>query len=41
MEIFKTHIYNKNDIYILKKNIQRKEGLKLTNNLDEILKCKK
>lgn len=29
--------FNKNKIYILKKNIQRKEGLKLTSNLDIIL----
>ena len=28
-----------NNTYILKKNIQRKKGLKITNNLDEILKA--
>jgi len=32
--------YNKNDIYILKKNIQRKEGLKLTSDLNVILTAK-
>lgn len=29
--------YDKNKIYILKKNIQRQEGLKITNNKDEII----
>ena len=29
--------FNKSNIYILKKNIQRKEGLKLSSNLNEIL----
>jgi len=29
--------YKKNNIYILKKNVQRKEGLKLTRSLDDIL----
>jgi len=29
--------YKKNAIYLLKKNIQRKEGIKLTRDLDEIL----
>jgi hypothetical protein len=33
--------FNKNNLYILKKNIQRQEGLKITNNLDEILDAKK
>ena len=37
MELFKNN-FNSNNIYILKKNIQRKEGLKLTSNLQEILK---
>ncbi len=37
MKIFREHFDSKN-IYILKKNVQRKEGLKLTNNLDVILK---
>ena len=32
--------YKKNNIYILKKNVQRKEGLKLTRSLDEILYAK-
>jgi hypothetical protein len=32
--------YNTNNLYILKKNIQRQEGLKITNNLDEIIKGK-
>jgi hypothetical protein len=32
--------YNKNNLYILKKNIQRQEGLKITNDLNEILKGK-
>ena len=32
--------YNPNQIYILKKNVQRKEGLKLTKNLEEILRAK-
>ena len=35
MKLFKKH-YSKNTIYILKKNIQRKEGLKLTKNYFEI-----
>ena len=34
------HDYNKDNLYILKKNIQRQEGLKITNNLNEILKGK-
>ena len=33
--------YNKKNMYILKKNVQRKEGLKLTKNLEEILNSKK
>ena len=33
--------YNINDIYILKKNIQRKKGLKMTKDLKEILNAKK
>jgi hypothetical protein len=32
--------YNKNNLYILKKNIQRQEGLKITNDLNEIFKGK-
>lgn len=40
MEIFKNKFYDKKNIYILKKNVQRKEGLKLTNNLNEILNAK-
>jgi hypothetical protein len=36
MNAFKNY-YNKNDIYILKKNVQRKEGLKLTSDLNTIL----
>jgi len=32
-----TKEYNSNKIYIMKKNIQRQEGLKITNNKDEIL----
>ena len=34
-------VFNPQQIYILKKNVQRKEGLKLTNNYDEIMKAKK
>ena len=33
--------YNKNKLYILKKNIQRQTGLKICNNLDDIIKNKK
>ena len=36
MKAFKNY-FNKNDIYILKKNVQRKEGLKLTSDLNDIL----
>lgn len=36
MERFKKE-YNKNNLYILKKNIQRQLGLKITNNYDEII----
>jgi len=36
MELFKNNYSDKN-MYIMKKNIQRKEGLLLTNNLEEIL----
>jgi len=36
MELFKKQFNSKN-IYILKKNVQRKEGLKLTNNLHVIM----
>ena len=32
---------DKNKLYILKKNIQRQEGLKICNNLDDIIKNKK
>jgi tubulin polyglutamylase TTLL9 len=32
--------FNKNNIYILKKNIQRQEGLKISNNLSEIINNK-
>ena len=39
MHAFKNY-FNKKDIYILKKNIQRKEGLKLTSDLDTILTAK-
>jgi hypothetical protein len=39
MNAFKNY-YNKKDIYILKKNIQRKEGLKLTSDLNTILNAK-
>jgi len=39
MNAFKNY-YNKNDIYILKKNVQRKEGLKLTSDLNTILTAK-
>jgi len=35
-ELFKTD-FNPNNMYLLKKNIQRKSGIKLTNNLTEIL----
>lgn len=40
MQYFKTKVYNPNDIYILKKNVQRKEGLKLTKDLNTILNAK-
>lgn len=40
MEYFKNKVYNKNTIYILKKNVQRKEGLKLTKDLKTILNAK-
>lgn len=40
MKLFKKKYY-KNNIYILKKNVQRKEGLKLTNNLREIINAHK
>jgi hypothetical protein len=40
MEYFKTKIYNRNNIYILKKNVQRKEGLKLTKDMGEIMNAK-
>lgn len=40
MEYFKLNVYNKNNIYILKKNVQRKEGLKLTKSIDEIMNAK-
>ena len=33
--------YKNNKLYILKKNIQRQEGLKICNNLDDIIKNKK
>ena len=33
--------YDKRQMYILKKNVQRKEGLKLTKNLEEILNASK
>jgi tubulin polyglutamylase TTLL6/13 len=32
--------YDENNMYILKKNVQRKEGLKLTKNFNEILEAK-
>lgn len=40
MSLFKQK-YNKNKIYVLKKNIQRKKGIKITNNLNEILNSHK
>lgn len=40
MEYFKLNVYKNNKIYILKKNIQRKEGLKLTKNIKEIMNAK-
>ena len=41
LNLLKKNFYeNKNSIYILKKNVQRKEGLKLTKNLDEIIYAK-
>ncbi len=39
MNLFKKE-YDKNKIYIMKKNIQRQEGLKITNDINEILKGK-
>lgn len=39
MDSFKK-VFNDKNIYILKKNVQRKEGLKLSSNLDYILKAK-
>ena len=39
MDNFKKE-FNSNNIYILKKNVQRKEGLKLSSNLDYILQAK-
>lgn len=33
--------YNKNNIYILKKNIQRQEGLEITNNIEYIMNAHK
>ena len=42
MELFrKNYNYNGKDIYILKKNVQRKEGLKLTKNYFEIINAYK
>ena len=38
MKMFQ-NIFNPQHIYILKKNVQRKEGLKLTNNYDDIAKA--
>ena len=40
LDLFKKD-YVKNNMYILKKNIQRKRGLKITNNLEEILNAAK
>lgn len=40
IQLFKRD-YNENNIYILKKNIQNKKGLKLTNNYNEIVNAKK
>ena len=41
LNLLKKNFYkNKNNIYILKKNVQRKEGLKLTRNLDELIYAK-
>jgi len=40
MDLFKRE-YNPNNIYILKKNVQRKEGLKLTKDYSEIIEAKK
>lgn len=39
MKLFITQ-YNPHHMYILKKNVQRKEGLKLTKNLEEIIRSK-
>ena len=36
MDLFKNNFSDKN-MYIMKKNVQRKEGLQLTNNLQEII----
>ncbi len=36
MSLF-ANVFNEDDMYILKKNIQRKEGLKLTNNYNDIM----
>ncbi len=35
------NIYNPNDIYILKKNVQRKLGIKLTKNINDIMNADK
>lgn len=40
LELFKTE-YDPNKLYILKKNIQRQEGLKITTDKDEILNASK
>ena len=39
MALFKK-IYNENNIYILKKNLQQKKGIKITNNYNDIIKSK-
>lgn len=39
MDLFKKN-YNKNNIYILKKNLQRKQGIKITKKYEDIIKAK-
>ena len=39
MDLFKKD-YNKNNIYILKKNLQRKQGIKITQKYEDIIKAK-
>lgn len=40
MDYFRQKVYKRNNIYILKKNVQRKEGLKLTKDLKTIENAK-